>query len=131
LPGYPLALQINKHIVYRELWSIREILIIFGIVLARTRFPGAKIFNITTGAAVLKLNYNLGFEPVTYAEITTDKVFRDQCKSCINYPVLESKDRKMCLCIAMIFCPEKKTGIGDGRVDSPGADSKKPAIFSS
>jgi len=49
----------------------------------------------------------LGFRPVTYAEITTDPVFWDQCKACVNYPLLEAKGRKVCLCTAMVFDPRK------------------------
>jgi hypothetical protein len=73
--------------------------------LSRNRYPRAKIFSITTGAAVLRLNHKLGFEPVTYAEITSDSTFWDQCSSCVNYPVLSSQGRKRCLCTAMVFNP--------------------------
>lgn len=73
--------------------------------LTRSRYPDAKIFSITTGAAVLRMNTRLGFEPVTYAEITRDKHFWDQCRSCVNYPILESRGRGMCLCTAMLFNP--------------------------
>ncbi len=71
-------------------------------------YPNAKIFSITTGAAVLSLNHALGFRPVTYGEITTDPGFWDQCKACVNYPLLEAKGRKICLCTAMVFNPEEK-----------------------
>jgi GNAT superfamily N-acetyltransferase len=73
--------------------------------LSRRRYPGAKIFSITTGAAVLRLNHKFGFEPVTYSEITKDAGFWDQCRFCVNYPILESKGRKICLCTAMMFDP--------------------------
>ena len=33
---------------------------------SRKLFPNAKIFSITTGAAVMKMNYELGFRPVTF-----------------------------------------------------------------
>lgn len=75
--------------------------------LSRSRYPAARIFSITTGAAVLKLNHNLGFEPGAYSEITTDRAFWDQCRSCVNHPILESKERKICLCTAMVFYPER------------------------
>lgn len=74
--------------------------------LARTMYPDAKIFSITSGAAVLALNHQLGFRPVTYAEITTDEAFWDQCRACVNYPVLKEKNKKICLCTAMIFEPK-------------------------
>jgi len=74
--------------------------------LARTLYPAAKIFSITTGAGILKTNSRLGFEPVIYSEITGDERFWDQCKSCVNYPILQGQGRKRCLCTAMLFRPE-------------------------
>lgn len=76
--------------------------------LSRFLFPASKIFSITTGAAVLTLNHHLGFRPVTYAELPQDPCFWDQCKTCVNYPLLESKGRKICLCTAMMYYPEEK-----------------------
>ena len=76
--------------------------------LARNLYPAAGIFSITTGAAILKMNTRLGFEPVIYSEITSDERFWDQCKACVNYPILESQERKRCLCTAMLFRPETK-----------------------
>ena len=70
-------------------------------------YPQATLFSITTGAAVLSLNHKMGFEPVTYDAITKDPAFWDQCKACVNYPVLESRDRKMCLCTAMVRYPRE------------------------
>ena len=40
--------------------------------LSRELYPQAKIFSITTGAAVMKMNYELGFRPVTFAALTDD-----------------------------------------------------------
>jgi hypothetical protein len=40
-------------------------------------------------------------------ELTTDPAFWDQCKACVNYPLLEAKGRKVCLCTAMVFDPKK------------------------
>jgi GNAT superfamily N-acetyltransferase len=74
--------------------------------LARALYPAAKIFSITTGAAILKMNHRLGFEPVTYSEITGDERFWDQCKACVNYPILQGQGRKRCLCTAMLFKPK-------------------------
>src|ERR1700722_1312413 len=73
--------------------------------LSRRLYPGAKIFSITTGAAILKMNSRLGFEPVTYADLTTDERFWGQCKACVNYPILAGQERKRCLCTAMLFRP--------------------------
>ena len=70
-------------------------------------YPDAKIFSITTGGAVLSLNHHLGFRPVTYGEITSDEAFWDQCKACVNYPLLEAKGRSICLCTAMLYDPKE------------------------
>lgn len=74
--------------------------------LSRQKYPDAIIFSLTTGLAVMKMNHELGFEPVTYSELTTDEVFWKDCKSCVNCPVLMSKERKNCFCTAMRFDPK-------------------------
>ncbi len=74
--------------------------------LSRTRYPMAKVFSITSGLAIMKMNSRLGFEPVTYAEIAKESTFWDGCKSCVNYNVLQSKNRCNCLCTAMLFDPQ-------------------------
>ncbi|HZI01666.1 MAG TPA: GNAT family N-acetyltransferase, partial [Flavisolibacter sp.] len=68
--------------------------------LSREKYPEAKIFGLTTGLAVMKINSDLGYEPVTYSELTQDEKFWAGCKSCVNYDILMSKDRKNCLCTA-------------------------------
>jgi hypothetical protein len=73
--------------------------------LSRKKYPRAKIFSITTGAAVLRLNHKFGFQPVTYAEITRDERFWDQCRHCVNHSVLESQGKQRCLCTAMMYIP--------------------------
>ena len=73
--------------------------------LSRTRYPQAKIFGLTTGLAVMKINSDLGYEPVTYSELTTDEEFWKGCRSCVNYDILMAKGRKNCLCTAMLFDP--------------------------
>jgi len=74
--------------------------------LSRTKYPDAKIFGLTTGLAVMKINSDLGYEPVTYSELTQDEAFWAGCKSCINYEILMSKERKNCMCTAMLFDPK-------------------------
>lgn len=76
--------------------------------LSRSKFPNAKIFGLTTGLAVMKINSELGYEPVTYSELTNDEEFWKGCKSCVNYEILSSKDRKNCLCTAMLYDPVEK-----------------------
>ena len=73
--------------------------------LSRQKYPEAKIFGLTTGLAVMKINSDLGYEPVTYSELTQDENFWAGCKSCVNYDILMSKDRKNCLCTAMLYDP--------------------------
>ncbi|MDB5196453.1 MAG: family N-acetyltransferase [Flaviaesturariibacter sp.] len=74
--------------------------------LSREKYPEAKIFGLTTGLAVMKINSDLGYEPVTYSELTPDEKFWAGCKSCINFDILMSKDRKNCLCTAMLYDPK-------------------------
>ena len=74
--------------------------------LSREKYPDAKIFGLTTGLAVMKINSELGYEPVTYSELTQDEDFWQGCKSCVNYEILMSKGRKNCMCTAMLFDPE-------------------------
>src|SRR6201986_3391712 len=76
--------------------------------LSRKTFPDSKIFGLTTGLAVMKINSDLGYEPVTYSELTQDENFWAGCKSCVNYDILMSKDRKNCMCTAMLFDPVEK-----------------------
>jgi hypothetical protein len=75
--------------------------------LSRQKYPDSKIFGLTTGLAVMKINSDLGYEPVTYSELTTDEEFWKGCKSCVNYDILVSKNRKNCMCTAMLFDPEE------------------------
>ncbi len=73
--------------------------------LSREKYPEAKIFGLTTGLAVMKINSDLGYEPVTYSELTDDEEFWAGCKSCVNYDILMSKERKNCMCTAMLYDP--------------------------
>lgn len=84
--------------------------------LSREKYPNAKLFGLTTGLAVMKINSELGYEPVTYSELTDDAEFWAGCKSCVNFDILMSKDRKNCMCTAMLYEPkvteEKKSASG-------------------
>jgi hypothetical protein len=75
--------------------------------LSRRLYADAKIFGLTTGLAVMKINSDLGYEPVTYSELTDDEQFWSGCKSCVNFNILTSKERKNCLCTAMLFDPNR------------------------
>lgn len=74
--------------------------------LSKTQYPEAKIFGLTTGLAVMKINSELGYEPVTYSELTQDEAFWSGCKSCVNFDILMSKERKNCMCTAMLYDPK-------------------------
>ena len=74
--------------------------------LSREKYPNSKIFGLTTGLAVMKINSELGYEPVTYSELTQDEDFWAGCKSCVNYEILMSKERKNCMCTAMLYDPK-------------------------
>ena len=74
--------------------------------LSREKYPNAKIFGLTTGLAVMKINSNLGYKPVIYSELTQDEQFWNGCKNCVNYDILMMKERKNCLCTAMLFVPK-------------------------
>ena len=75
--------------------------------LSRERFPDAKIFGLTTGAAVMKINTELGYVPVTFSDLTTDPTFWKGCESCINYDILCRNDCTRCLCTGMLYDPAK------------------------
>lgn len=73
----------------------------------RKKFPNAKIFGITTSLAVMKINSDLGYKPVTFSELTSDDTFWKGCQSCVNFDVLTRTDRKMCLCTGMLYDPKE------------------------
>lgn len=73
--------------------------------LSRKKFPDAKIFGLTTGLAVMKINSELGYEPVVYSELTKDEEFWKGCQSCVNYEILKLKNRENCMCTGMLFDP--------------------------
>ena len=75
--------------------------------LARLRWPWAKIFSLTSGAAVMKMNTELGYVPVTFNELTDDAAFWKGCEGCINHHILMEKERKFCICTAMLYDPAK------------------------
>lgn len=112
---------------YIETWSNKEYVANSGLIVAkkfrkdglakaikqkifsysREKYPNAKLFGLTTGLAVMKINSSLGYKPVTYSELTQDEVFWSGCQSCVNFEILKSKYRKNCLCTAMLYNPEE------------------------
>ncbi len=87
--------------------------------LSLKRFEGAKLFGLTTGLAVMKINSELGYRPVTYSELTDDESFWRGCESCVNYQILVSKNRTNCLCTAMLFDPAHDVA----KVEKPADDN--------
>jgi hypothetical protein len=77
--------------------------------LSRSKFPEAKIFGLTTGLAVMKINHSLGYRPVTYSELTTDDTFWSGCQGCVNYDILTRMNRSKCLCTGMLYDPAWET----------------------
>ena len=71
--------------------------------LSRKLFPNAKIFSITTGLAVMKMNTELGFKPVTFSELTDDEEFWKGCQGCRNFDILQRNNYKMCLCTGLLY----------------------------
>ncbi|MCC8170748.1 MAG: GNAT family N-acetyltransferase [Parabacteroides sp.] len=74
--------------------------------LARLRWPKAKVFSLTSESAVMKMNTELGYLPVTFADLTDDEAFWKGCQGCINHDVLERTDRRYCICTTMLFDPQ-------------------------
>lgn len=76
--------------------------------LARLRWPQAKIFSLTSGAAVMAMNTQLGYKPVTFADLTDDESFWKGCEGCVNVDVLKRTGRKYCICTAMLYDPQEQ-----------------------
>jgi len=85
---------------------------------SKEKYPDAKIFGITTGLAVLKINYELGYQPVTFSELTSDEAFWTGCKTCKNYDVLLRTDKKLCLCTGMLYDPKHEKNIKEHKYNS-------------
>ncbi len=76
--------------------------------LSLQKFPEAKVFGITTGMAVMKINYELGYKPVHFSELTDDPEFWKGCQTCKNFDILTRTEQKMCLCTGMLYDPHQK-----------------------
>ena len=76
-------------------------------ILSRKLFPDAKIFSITTGAAVMKMNYEFGFRPVPFSELTDDPEFWKGCEGCRHFGILKDRDYRMCLCTGLLYDPKE------------------------
>lgn len=96
--GLIVAPQYRKH-------GIAKLIKKKVFALSRTLYPQAKVFGLTTGQAVMRINSELGYRPVIYAELTQDDKFWEGCRSCVNFEILTMKERKNCLCTAMLYDP--------------------------
>lgn len=96
--------------------------------LSRKMFPYAKIFSITTGLAVMKINTEMGFKPVTFSELTDDKEFWAGCEGCKNIDILQRNDYKLCLCTGLLFDPAKKAS-DDIEIDNENNEEQKSSNF--
>ena len=85
--------------------------------LSRKKFPDAKIFGITTGLAVMKINYELGYKPVTFSELTDDPEFWKGCQTCKNFDILTRTEQKLCLCTGMLHDPNAKPEVKKDKVN--------------
>ena len=100
---------------YIETWGNKQYVTTSGLIVhpdfrgrgVGTRWPHAKIFSLTSGAAVMAMNTQLGYQPVTFADLTDDESFWRGCEGCINVDVLHRTDRKYCICTAMLYDPEE------------------------
>jgi hypothetical protein len=81
--------------------------------LSQNLFPGAKLFGLTTSLAVMKINSELGYKPVTISELTNDEEFWKGCQSCPYYDILIRTKRSHCLCTAMLLDPSDNKTISN------------------
>ena len=82
----------------------------YTFTLARVRWPHAKIFSLTSGDAVMKMNTQLGYVPVSFNQLTDDDAFWRGCEGCVNHDILQAKNRKFCICTGMLYDPDTHTG---------------------
>jgi len=83
---------------------------------SRKKYPDAKIFGLTTGLAVMKINHELGYRPVTFSELTDDDAFWKGCSGCVNYDILLRTDRTKCLCTGMLYDPAWEKSKKNGKI---------------
>ena len=73
--------------------------------LARTKYPQAKIFSLTTSPTIMRINNENGYKPVNYSRLSTSDTFWSACSDCLNYETLKENNHARCLCSAMMFNP--------------------------
>ena len=75
--------------------------------LSRTMWPDAKLFGLTSGGAVMKINTELGYVPVPFSELTDDEAFWKGCQGGVNADVRMRTARRYCICTALLDDPAK------------------------
>ena len=75
--------------------------------LSAVRFPGARVFGLTTSPAVKKINLELGYKAVPYKQITRDIDFWMGCFTCTHYETLCKNAFEECFCTAMVYNPNE------------------------
>ena len=75
--------------------------------LSRHKYPEANLVGLTTSMAVMKINSELGYEPVSFSELPQDEAFWKGCQTCVNYDILTRTNRSHCLCTGMKYESKK------------------------
>src|SRR5574344_783019 len=88
-----------------------------AFTLSRLRWPHAKLFGLTSGGAVMRINTELGYVPVPFADLTDDEAFWKGCEGCVNHDVLVRTKRRYCMCTAMLYDPDKHKVEEDGQTE--------------
>jgi hypothetical protein len=89
-----------------------------SFALSREKYPDAKLFGLTSGAAVMKINTELGYVPVTFAQLTDDESFWRGCQGCVNYDILQRTNRRYCICTAMLYDPKEHESTGSKGINT-------------
>ena len=55
----------------------------------------------------MAMNTQLGYQPVTFDDLTDDEAFWRGCEGCVNVDILKRTKRKYCICTAMLYDPEE------------------------
>lgn len=76
--------------------------------LGRTRFPSSKIFSMSSNPAVIAVNSELGFQPITVVDILNDPWFINGCNSWVDYISLIQKQASHSNYSVMIYFPENE-----------------------
>lgn len=96
-----------------------------AFTLSRLRWPNAKLFGLTSGGAVMKINTELGYVPVPFSELTDDEAFWKGCEGCCNHDVLQRTERKYCICTAMLYDSAKEKKSQSTSKESEDKDNSK------